>query len=167
MNSSNGAGDGVLAFFAADHAAVTPDGKVHVNGGGIGLLRFPAFPATLATLGIAAILQLPFHSTMQDHVIRVGLRGPNDEELPVRVEARFRAAPSPEAQYGEAGFVPFGVTVTNVEVPTAGAYTLVLWFDDQQKATYRMRAIQTRLMPTVGGGPPSDSMTSPYAHAGG
>jgi hypothetical protein len=145
----------VLAFFAADHAAVTPDGKVYVNGGGISLLRFPSFPATLATLGIAAILQLPFHNTMQDHTIRVGLRGPNDQDLPVRVEARFRAAPSPEAQYGEAGFVPFGVTVTNIEILTAGAYTLVLWFDDEEKATYRMRAIQTLLLPAPGSGQPS------------
>ena len=145
----------VLAFFAADHATVAPDGKIYVNGGGIGLLRFPAFPATLPTLGIAAIVQLPFHDTMQDHTLRVGLRGPTEEELPVQVEIRFRAAPSLEAQFGEAGLVPIGVTVPNVEFPTPGVYTLVLWFDNVEKKTYRMRAIQTPLVPTVGGGIPA------------
>lgn len=143
----------VKAFFAADHAAVAPDGKIYVNGGGIGLLRFASFPATLGTLGIVAILELPFHDVMGDHVIRVGLRGPGQEELPVRVEARFRAAPTPEAQFGEPGFVPFGVTVTNVEIPSPGGYTLVLWFDNVEKQTYRFRAIQTPIIPSAGGAP--------------
>lgn len=52
--------------------------------------------------------------------VRVGLRGPTEEELPVQVEIRFRAAPSLEAQFGEAGLVPIGVTVPNVEFPTPG-----------------------------------------------
>jgi hypothetical protein len=143
----------VKAFFAADHAVVAPDGKIYVNGGGIGLLRFAAFPATLATLGIVAILELPFHDVMHDHTIRVGLRGPSHEELPVRVEARFRAAPTLEAQFGEPGFVPFGVTVTNVELLSPGAYTLVLWFDNVEKQTYRFHVIQTPIVPSAGGAP--------------
>lgn len=43
----------------------------------------------------------------------------------MRVEAQFRAAPSMEAEFGEAGLVPFGVTVTNVEFPIPAAYELV------------------------------------------
>jgi hypothetical protein len=107
----------------------------------------------LATLGIVAVLELPFHDVMGDHVIRVGLRGPSGEELPVRVEARFRAAPSVEAQFGEPGFVPFGVTVTNVEIPSPGAYTLVLWFDNVERQTYRFHVIQPPFIPSAGGAP--------------
>ena len=143
----------VKAFFAGDHAAVAPDGKIYVNGGGIGVLRFAAFPATLPSLGIVAILELAFHDLMQDHTIRVGLRGPSGEELPVRVEARFRAAPTVEAQFGEPGFVPFAVTVTNVEFPSPGAYTLVLWVDNAERQTYRFHLIQTLIVPSVGGAP--------------
>ncbi len=143
----------VLAFFAADHAAVAPDGKIYVNGGAISLLRFPTFPATLPTIGIAAILELPFHDTMRDHTIRVGMLGPNDQELPVRVEARFRAAPSLEAQFGESGLVPFAATVSNVEFPTPGRYTLVLWFDNDEKKRYGLRAIQTPIVASAGGSP--------------
>jgi len=143
----------VVAFFAADHAAVAPDGKIYVNGGGISLLRFPAFPATLPTIGIAAILELPFHDTMRDHLIRVGMVGPNDQELPVRVEARFRAAPSLEAQFGESGLVPFAVTVSNIEFPAPGRYTLVLWFDNVEKKRYGLRAIQTPIVASAGGSP--------------
>jgi len=143
----------VVAFFAADHAAVAPDGKIYVNGGGISLLRFPAFPATLPTIGIAAILELPFHDTMRDHTIRVGMVGPNDQELPLRVEAQFRAAPSLEAQFGESGLVPFAVTVTNVEFLASGRYTLVLWFDNVEKKRYGLRAIQTPIVASAGGSP--------------
>jgi hypothetical protein len=140
----------VLAFFAADHVAVTPDAKVYVSGGFFGLLRFPTFPANLATLGVAAVLELPFHDQMQDHTIRIGLRGPDNQELPVRVEARFRSAPSVETQFGDPGLVPFGVTLTNVQIPGPGAYHLVLWFDGVEKKTYRMRAVQTPMIASSG-----------------
>jgi hypothetical protein len=139
----------VIAFFAADHAVMVPDGKVYVNGAFFSLLRFPAFPALLPTLGVAAALQLPFHSTMQNHVIRVTLRGPDRQDLPVRVEAQFRAAPTIEAQFGDPGLVPFGVTVTNVEFPFPGVYELVLWFDNEEKASYRINVIQSMAAPNA------------------
>jgi hypothetical protein len=148
----------VIALFAADHVAVPPDGKMYVSGGFISLLRFPAFPAILPTLGMAAVLQLPFQDTMRNHTIRLQLRGPDRQELPVRVEAQFRAAPSMEAEFGEAGLVPFGVTVTNVELPVPGVYELVLSFDNVEKKAYRMRAIHSAL---VGPMPPSSPPGSP------
>lgn len=148
-----------LAFFAADHIALAPDGKLYVNGGFYSLLRFPAFPAMLSTLGIAAVLEMPFQDSMQDHIIKIGLRGPEHQELPLRVEAQFRTAPTIESQYGEPQLVPFGVTVSNVEIPVPGVYHLVLWLDNVEKKTYRMRAVQTPMVPmragaaTPSGGP--------------
>jgi hypothetical protein len=132
----------VLAFFAADHVAVAPDAKMYVNGGFFTLLRFPAFPATMPTLGIGAVIEMPFQDAMQDHVLRIALRGPEHQELPVGVQANFRTAPSIEAQYGEPQLVPFGVTIPGVGIPTPGVYHLVLWLDNVEKATYRMRATQ-------------------------
>src|SRR5438067_1562908 len=70
----------VLAFFAADHIVVAPDFKMYVNGGFFAHLRFPVFPGQLPTLGIGAVLQIPFQDTMQDHVLRIGLRGPEQQE---------------------------------------------------------------------------------------
>ena len=145
----------VLAFFAADHVTLAPDAKLYVNGGFFGLLRFPAFPATLPTLGIAAVLEMPFQDSMQDHVLRIGLRGPERQELPLRVEAQFRTAPTIEAQYGEPQLVPFGLTISNVEIPAPGVYHLVLWVDNDEKRTYRMRMIQTPMVPMVVGATPS------------
>src|SRR2546421_12199965 len=91
----------VLAFFASDHAGVAPAAKVDVNGGFFNLLRFPAFPATMPTLGIAVLLEMPFQDSMQDHSLHVVLRGPEQQELPVRVEAQFRTVPTLESQFGE------------------------------------------------------------------
>lgn len=139
----------VVALFAADHATVTPDGKMYVNGGFVSALRFPSFPATLPTLGMAAVLELPFQENMQDHVLRLGLRGPDGQELPVKVEAQFRTAPTVDARFGDPGQVPFAVTVTNIEFPVPGVYKLVLWLDDNEKETYSIRAIQTPMTPAV------------------
>ncbi len=144
----------VLAFFAADHVAVTPDAKMYVNGGFFGLLRFPAFPAQLPTLGIGAVIEMPFQDIMRDHTLRMGLRGPDQEERPVRVDARFRTTPTPDAEYGEPQVIPFGVTIPNVEFPVPGAYHLVLWLDNVEKATYRLRAVQVPMVVSVGAAPP-------------
>lgn len=137
----------VLSFFAADHAALAPDAKVYINGGFIYLLRFPTFPSILPTLGITACVRLPFQDTLKNHHLAIGLRGPGGQELPLRVEAQFRAAPGPEAQYGEAGLVPFAVTVTNIEIPGPGTFTLTFSIDHKELATYKLRALQTPMAP--------------------
>lgn len=153
----------VLAFFAADHVAVAPDAKMYVNGGFFSLLRFGAFPATLPTLGIGVVLEIPFQDVMQNHMIRIALRGPEGQELPVRVEAGFRNAPSIDAQYGEPQLVPFGVTIPGVEIPTPGVYHLVLCFDNVEKATYRMRAFQAPMVVSAGFVPNFGGPSGPQA----
>ena len=146
----------VLAFFAADHVASTPDAKLYVNGGFFALLRFPGFPAVLPTLGVGAVLEIPFQDTMRDHTLRIGLRDPERQELPMRVEARFRTAPTLESQFGEPQLVPFGVTISNVEFPRPGVYHLVLWLDDSERKTFRLRAVQIPMVVTTGLPPNTD-----------
>lgn len=143
----------VLAFFAADHIVVAPDAKMYVNGGFFNTLRFPAFPAVLPTLGVGAVVEIPFQDSMRNHVIRIGLRGPGQQELPVHVEASFRTAPTLEAQFGEPQIIPFGVTISNIEIPAAGTYYLVLWLDDVEKTTYRFRAVQVPMVASTGATP--------------
>ena len=145
----------VLAFFAADHVALSPDSKLYVNGGFFSLLRFVAFPATLPTLGIGAVLEMPFQDSMQDHVLTIGLRGPDQNDLPVRVEARFRTTPTIDAQFGEQHLVPFGVTVQNIQFPSAGVYKLVLSLDGKERKAYRLRAVQTPAVVVPGAPPPA------------
>jgi hypothetical protein len=140
----------VVAFFIADHVALAPDAKLYVNGGFFSLLRFPSFPAMLPSLGIGAVLEIPFHDMMRDHMVRIYLRGPEDQELPVRVEVNFRSIPGLEMKFGEPGLVPFGTTIANVEFPMAGAYQLVLSLDDTEMQTYRFRAVQTPMVMSAG-----------------
>jgi hypothetical protein len=96
----------------------------------------------MPTLGIGAVIEMPFQDAHQDHMIRIVLRGPEHQELPVGVQAAFRSAPTIEAQYGEPQLIPFGVTIPSVEIPMPGVYQLVLWLDNVEKATYRLRANQ-------------------------
>jgi hypothetical protein len=135
-----------VAFFAADHVAMTPDGKLYVNGGFFELLRFPSFPAFLPSLGMAAVFEIPFHQVMCDHVITVVLRDPEGRDLPVQIQANFRSAPGFDTKFGDPSLVPFGVTVTNVQFPMAGNYHLALSLDGVELRKYRIRAVQT---PTV------------------
>jgi hypothetical protein len=144
----------VVAFFAADHVTTAPDGKLYVNGGFYSLLRFPAFPAMLPTLGIGAVMEVPFQDSLQDHAIRIGLRDSEGRELKVRVEANFRNALSPESKFGDPSIIPFGVTVTNVEFPAPGVYELVLRYDNAEPEIYRLRAVQVG-MPTTGSQAPA------------
>lgn len=139
----------VLALFAADYAAASPDGKLHINGGFTSAWRFPSYPAILPTLGIAAVLELPFQDSMQDRLLRIGLRGPDNQELPVNIQATFRVAPSIDTQFGDPAQVPFAVTVTNVEIPLAGVYHLVLWLDGVERQSYRIRAVQSLIVPNL------------------
>jgi hypothetical protein len=150
----------VLAFFAADHVAVS-DNKMYVNGGFFNLLRFPVFPATLATLGIGVVLQIPFQDSMQNHVFRIGMRGPEHQELSVRVEGQFRTTPGQEAEFGEPNIVPFGVVIPNVQIPGPGAYQLEFSLDHQPIATYRMRASQVPMVMTIGPPPVLPSSDEP------
>jgi hypothetical protein len=55
-----------------------------------------------------------------------------------------------ETQFGDPAIVPFGVTVTNVQIPTPGVYHLVLWFDGIEKQTYRIRAVQVPMATSTG-----------------
>jgi hypothetical protein len=140
----------VVAFFAADYVAAAPDGKLHVNGGFFSLLRFPSFPALQPTLGIGAVLEIPFHELMKDHIIRIVLRDPEDRDLPVQIEASFRSAPGLDNRYGDPNLVPLGLTVTNVQIPAPGNYSLVLWLDDTELRKYRIRVVQTPMVATQG-----------------
>ena len=133
----------VRGFLVADHATLPPDGKIYIAGGFFTLLRFQSFPGILQTLGIAAAIEIPFRDIMSDHTLAVSLLGPNEEELPLRVEARFRTAPNFESQFGEPHLVPLAATVTSVEFRHPGRYQFVLTLDGTELARYALRATQT------------------------
>jgi hypothetical protein len=144
----------IVAFFVADHVGSASDGKLYVNGGFFSLLRFPSFPAMLPTLGIGAVIEIPFQDSLRDHAIRIALRDSEGQELKLRVEASFRNSLSPESQFGDPSIIPFGVTVTNLEIPAPGVYELVLWFDNEERKIYRLRAVQVGA-PNIGGHVPT------------
>ena len=84
----------VIAFFAADHAAVA-DGKVYVNGGFFSRLNFPTYPAVVPSVTLVAVLEVPFHAYHEDHTVGMGLEDADGEALPLKVEGQFRVGADP------------------------------------------------------------------------
>lgn len=141
-----------LGFFPADYAIVQ-DGKVYASGAYFSLLRFPAFPASLAAMALVAVIQTPFHTNQQDHVIEMGLLDPNDKRTAFSVQGSFRTAPKIEHKYGEPGTVPLAVPLHGLQFRTPGKYTFTLSVDNKLLATYPVDAVQVAMIPLPQGVP--------------
>lgn len=130
-----------LGFFAADHAAAE-NGKIYVSGGYWSVLRFPAFPATLPSMALVAVLQQPFHLAHSDHAFTMTLRDSDNNSLPMNIDGQFRAAPGIDSRYGDAGVIPVVVPLYGLTFQRPGEYSFVLCVDGEELDTYAFRVIQ-------------------------
>jgi hypothetical protein len=87
-------------------------------------------------------VEVPFHDTYKEHSIVFTLRGPNNEELPLRIEARFRSTATHDAVFGEPHLVPLAANVVNIEFRQPGSYNFLLSFDGKELGRYALRATQ-------------------------
>ena len=58
-------------FTLCDHAAVPPDGKVYIHGGGIHQLYVPQIPGPLRALFLVVRLSIPWHMLGEPHTVTV------------------------------------------------------------------------------------------------
>lgn len=131
-----------LGFFAADYAAVE-SGKLYVSGGYWTVLRFAAFPATIPSCALAAVIQVPFHANQADHRFYIGLEDSERRLLPLRIEGDFRIAPGIDSRYGEPAVIPFAAPVHGLTFEQPGDYSFFLRVDDVVLSRYHFRVIQT------------------------
>lgn len=135
-----------LGFFTTDHAAVE-SGKVYSAGAYWSVLRFPAFPATLQTASIVAVIQVPFHANQADHKFTISLQDTDGRNLPqLRVEGTFRSAPTLEAAHGEPGVFPVAIPVYALQFERPGDYSFTMSIDDKNIARYPFRVVQIAVM---------------------
>src|SRR5437870_4855347 len=98
-------GGGVTArlFVVCDHAAVSPDQKLYINGANIDRMWFRQFPGPISQGCIAALLEVPWHLTSEPHHIRIRLldadRAPIGPD-PI-LDARAEVGRPPGARPGE------------------------------------------------------------------
>jgi hypothetical protein len=139
-----------LGFFPADYAVVQ-GGKVYASGAYFSVLRFPAFPASLPAMALAAVIMVPFHANSQDHTVEMGLLDPDGKPAKFAVQGSFRTAPTIEHKYGEPGTVPLVVPIQGLQFPTPGKYTFTFSIDHKQLASYQVDAIQVATIPLLQG----------------
>jgi len=61
----------VRIFTLCDHAAVPPDGKVYIHGGGVHQVLVPQIPGQLRTLFLVVRLSIPWHMLREPHTVRI------------------------------------------------------------------------------------------------
>ncbi|SRR6266568_2306665 len=130
-----------LGMFTADHAVVE-SGKVYANGAYWAALRFPAFPATLPSCSLVAVVQVPFHLMQSDHQLRFGLEDADGQPLPLEITGQFRTALGLEAKYGESGVSPFAVPIFGLTFERAGDYAFTFAIDGKPLDRYPFHVLQ-------------------------
>jgi hypothetical protein len=137
-----------LGFFTADHASVE-GGKVYANGAYFQTLNFPAFPATLPSASVVAVIQIPWHANNHDHKFEVLLLDSDGKAHPnFVIEGNFRGSPGPEMKYGEPGIMPVAIPLFGLQFERPGEYSFILKVDGTELARY---AIIVRQVAFAGG----------------
>jgi hypothetical protein len=149
-NGGTPSGFEVVAFFAADHAAVE-NGKAYVNGGFFDRVYFPVFPAPIASIAVVGLIRVSAQQFQREHQFVVELQeGDNDTPI-VRLEGGFRTLPAPDAEQGEPAYWPLAIPLSGFSLPRAGNYYFVLSINGDETARYKVRAMQvgviTQMLP--------------------
>lgn len=142
-----------VGFFAADHAAAH-DGKLYVNGGYWNTLRFTEFPAILPSASIVAVIQVPFHASHADHPFEIELESSDGNPQGMKASGMFRAAPSIETKFGDAGLVQLPVPINGLPFESPGDYSFVLRVNGRPLARYPIHVVQVFNQPTLIPPPP-------------
>lgn len=150
-----------LGFFTADHAVVE-NGKVYANGAYWQNLNFPAFPATLPSAAVVAVIQVPWHAHNHDHTIEVALIDSDGRNVPgFEVKGQFRGAPDPAMKYGQPGVMSVAIPIFGLQIERPSDYSFVLRVDSIELSRYTVTVRQVAF-PGVGV-PPRQQPPSPTA----
>lgn len=114
-------------------AVTTREGLLHILGGGVTRLNRPSFPAPL---GVALALRIMVHPTEADrsHAIEARLLTEDGEQIGI-AEVAFEVALSGEERPGEELAVATALSLQNVPLPDAGAYSFELLIDGVHQAS--------------------------------
>lgn len=112
----------IRVFTLADHAAVTPDGKLYISGGAVERIFLPQLPGPLGQLWLAVRIHLPWRYT--SNRLRVELRALDADRNPVGQDpiaiADVEVGRAPGQRPGDEIAVQFALPLTGFPIPTPG-----------------------------------------------
>ncbi|MBI3974494.1 MAG: hypothetical protein HY332_24715 [Chloroflexi bacterium] len=108
----------VRIFTVADHAAIPPDGKLYINGGGIvSVMAQP--PGQLPPLCLAVRIRVPWHRSSEPHQVSVRLLDADRRPVVHDPISSFTAETGrpPGARPGDELFIQFVVQLVGIPAP--------------------------------------------------
>jgi hypothetical protein len=143
-----------VAFFSADHAAVE-SGKAYVSGAFWNRLNVATFPSPIS-LGIVAVLHVPWHAYHKKHVFQIALEDADGRRLPVELKGEFQVGSAPDMKVGDPTLVPIATMLNGLPIERPGTLSFVLLIDGGEIDRWRIDIVHT-VTPMLGthGGPAS------------
>lgn len=128
-----------------DHAAVSSDGKLYINGANINrLITNQAEPPLVYNFALAVIVEIPWNDTNRMHQLTVelvyegGERGAHQVAIPGfedgTISAQFNAGRSPDMVPGEATLMPIAFPFYGLLLANPGGYSFKLSIDNVEVA---------------------------------
>ena len=135
----------VRIFTLCDHAAVPPDGKIYIHGGGIHQLYVAQVPGPLRALYLVVRLSVPWHMLGEPHTVRIRALdldrrpvGPNDPLL----TTPFELGRPPGHRPGDESAVNICAELSGLAVDQAMTIRFHLEVDDEAIGSLPLKVLQ-------------------------
>lgn len=123
--------------FLADKAILSPDGKIHVVGGGVSSIRSHSYPSTHPVLSLVVNLAVTMEDLRKDHRFEIQLWGPSGQLEDETDEGLMKA--SPQVFSGTAS-VWLVRDLPVIGLPEEGAYEVRFFVDGELATQLPLRA---------------------------
>ena len=128
MTKSELSETGVEYLFLSDAAQVSPDGKLHLIGGGLAwVIRMvapaPEVPVPPTSFAIVVCFRIGWNDTNTEFPLRITIGGLDESDTLVEVSANVTAGRPPQLSAGDSVYVPLAMPVL-ATFPAAGHYVV-------------------------------------------
>ncbi len=140
----------VRIFTLCDHAAVPPDGKIYINGGGIHQMLVPQIPGPLRPLFLVVRLSIPWHMLGEPHTVRIRAldldRNPVGPVDPL-ITTPFELGKPPGHRPGDESAINICAELTGLTISQPMTLRFHLAVDDEPIGSLPLKVIQIPAQP--------------------
>jgi hypothetical protein len=139
---------GVEFLFLSDAAQVSPDGKLHLIGGGIAWVSravppAPEVPVPPTSFAIVVCFRIDWNDTNTEFPLRITVGGLDESDTLVEVSANVTAGRPPHLSAGDSVHIPFAMPVL-AHFPKAGPYVVrasLKYHNEERHKTVRFTVV--------------------------